>query len=176
MNNCIQSEITITADSQPKKSKYFSLINNPEILAEIKEHRKKMYEAQKKALKELEERGIIIEKPKSTHKKIDPEVKRKYNEKYYNTHKEQIIQSCNNYMRNERAKEHSPVIEKQREHLRKYYHEVVKKSPEQMELQRARARAHYQRKKEQLALAKANNEPCDSGTETSASSCTPSTK
>ena len=65
-------------------------------------------------------------KPKSNYKKIDPEVKRKYNEKYYSTHKEQIIQSCNNYMRNERAKEHSPIIEKQREHLRKYYHEVVK--------------------------------------------------
>ena len=79
-------------------------------------------------------------------------------------------------MRNERAKEHSPVIEKQREHLRTYYHEVVSKSPEQMELQRARARAHYQRKKEQRALAKAQNEPCDSGTETSASSCTASTK
>ena len=55
MNNCIQSEITITADSQPKKSKYYELINNPEILAEIKEFRA-MYEAQKKALKELEER------------------------------------------------------------------------------------------------------------------------
>ena len=168
MNNCIQSETTITADNQPKKSKYYELINNPEIIAEIKEHRKNMYEAQKKALRELEERCIIIYKAKTTYKKIDPEVKRKYNEKYYSTHKEQVIQSCNNYMRNERAKEHSPVIEKQREHLRKYYHEVVKNSPEQMELQRARGRAHYQKKKEQRALAKAQNEHCDS--ETSASS------
>ena len=40
MNNCIQSETTTTADNQPKKSKYYELINNPEILAEIKEYRK----------------------------------------------------------------------------------------------------------------------------------------
>ena len=110
-------EITHTKDKHPKKSKYHELMNNPEILAEIKEHRKKLNEAHKKALKELEARGIIIEKPqRSTTYKVDPEVKRGYNTKYYNSHKEQIMQYCNNYMRNERAKEHSQVIEKQREH------------------------------------------------------------
>ena len=61
------------------------------------------------------------------------------------------MQYCNNYMRNERAKEHSQVIEKQREHHKKYYHDVVKQSPEQMELQRARARLQYQRKKNSLS-------------------------
>ena len=130
---------------------------------------KEKYETRKTFIKELAGMSVVIEKPKHTpYKKVDPEVGRKYNEKYYSTHKEQVVQSCNNYMRNERAKEHSPVIEKQREHLRKYYHEVVKNSPEQSELQRARGRAHYQKKKEQRALAKAQNEHCDS--ETSASS------
>ena len=97
-----------------KTSWYSMLKENPEILARFKECTKQRYEDRKKAFKEQVELGLIENKPYTA---IDPERRKRYNSKYYSTHKDKI----NDY------------------HLRRY-HEQVKTSHEKLERERERLR------------------------------------
>ena len=156
---------------QSKESWYSTLKQNPEALAKFKENKKEQYEIRKQFIKELASVGVIAAKPKPVpYKKVDPEVKRRYNEKYYNANREQITNQKKEYVQKERTKEESSLMNYIREYQRTHYHEKVKHSPELMEQKRRIAREYSKKKREQLKLAKSQSqdEHCDS--ETSASS------
>ena len=70
-------------------------------------------------------------------------------------------------MRNAYTKESSAFVDNKRKLLRKRYHEVVKNSPEQVERQRIRARQYMQNKREQLKLAKSQNNLVNTDSESS---------
>ena len=62
-------------------------------MTKFKEYTKQRYEERKKVIKEKAELGILEIKPKQVkpYKAIDPERKKRYNDKYYNTHRDTII-------------------------------------------------------------------------------------
>ena len=93
-------------------------------MAKFKEYTKQRYEDRKKIIQEKVELGLIASKPKQVkpYKPIDPERKKCYNDKYYSTHRDAII-----------------------EHQVKRYYEIVKTSPEKLESERARIRLYHQR-------------------------------
>ena len=113
--SAISSEEASTRKKQCKTSWYSRLRN----------------ETRKNVVKELEERGVVIDKAKKVtpYKKIDPQIKKQYNMKYYSTRKEQIIKQACEHVRNEYAKESSAFVDNKRKLLRKRYHEVVKIHP-----------------------------------------------
>ena len=107
-----------------KTSWYSVLKENPEAMAKFKEYTKQRYEERKKVIKEKAELGILEIKPKQVkpYKPIDPERKKRYNDKYYTTHRDAII-----------------------DNQVKRYFEVIKTSPEKLENERARIRLYDQR-------------------------------
>ena len=158
-DSAISSEEAPAHVKQCKTTRYSKLKEDPEAFAIYKEKIKLRNEARANAIKGLEEIGVVIDTTKKVtpQKKIDPEIKKQYNMRYYSTHREQVIKYVGEYVRNEYAKESSAFVDNNRKLLRKRYHEVVKNSPEQMERQRIRARQCMLRKKEQLKLEKAQN-------------------
>ena len=158
-DSAISSEEAPAHVKQYKTTWYSKLKEDPEALAIYKEKVRLRNETRANAIKELEEIGVVIDTAKKVtpYKKIDPEIKKQYNMRYYSTHREQIIKYVGEYVRNEYAKESSTFVDNNRKLLRKRYHEVVKNSPEQMERQRIRARQCMLRKRGQLKLEKTQN-------------------
>ena len=189
-DSAISSEEAPTHKKQCKTSWYSKLKEDPEAFAIYKEKVRLRNETRKIIVNELEERGVIIDKPKKhvEYKKIDPEVKQRYNMKYYSTHRDQIIKHVGDYVRNEYTKDHSPFVDNLRRLGRKHYHEVIKNSPEKVEMQRARMRIYMQnktytpeeaekrreyvraykaKKREQLKIAKSQNNLVNTDSESS---------
>ena len=149
-DSAMLSEASTAHDKQYKTSRYSKLKEDPEAFAIYKEKVRLRNEARKEAIELLKEKGVVVDKPKNKkpveYKKIDPEVKRRYNTKYYNTHREQINKNGAEYVRNEYAKESSQYVETKRRLARKHYHEVVKKCPDKVERQRERMRIYMRNK------------------------------
>jgi hypothetical protein len=158
-DSAISSEGAPAHVKQCKTTWYSKLKEDPEVFAIYKEKVRLRNETRANAIKELEEIGVVIDTVKKVtpHKKIDPEIKKQYNMRYYSTHREQVIKYVDEYVRNEYAKESSTFVDNNRKLLRKRYHEVVKNSPEQMERQRIRARQCRLRKREHSKQKKAKN-------------------
>lgn len=124
-SNTPQNNENVAPKKQYKTSWYSALKENPEAFAKHKEYAKQKYEDRKKAAQILAAHGVNQNIPKivKPHVKIDPEVKQRYNEKYYNTHKDEIIK-----------------------YKMKKYFEEIKTSQEKLDRERTRLRL-YQRQK-----------------------------
>ena len=125
-NTAINTAVAPLARVKEGKTSWYSTFKeNPEALAKFKEYSKQRYEERKKVIKEKAELGLIVNRPKQDkpYTKIDPVLRKRYHNTYYNTHKDQI----SNYRT-------------------KLYHETVKTSPEKLESERARARLYQQQK------------------------------
>ena len=138
------SETSTAHEKQYKVSRYSKLKEDPEAFAIYKEKVRLRREARKEVIDLLKEKGVVIDKPKNKtpveYKKIDPEVKHRYNMKYYSTHRDKVNKAHADFLRREYAKENSSYVDNVRRIARKHYHEVIKNSPEHMERQRIRAR------------------------------------
>ena len=165
-NTIVNSAVEPLTQVKEGKTSWYSIIKaDPEALVKFKEYSKQRYEERKKVIKEKAELGIIVNKPTqdNTYKKIDPELKKRYNANYYNTHRDTV----NN-------------------HKRRQYHEVIKTSPEKLESERTRIRLYQQQKfaipeererikqygkeyKRKLAILKQNKLNIDSEASTKAS-------
>ena len=159
-NTAINTAAAPLARVKEGKTSWYSIIKeNPEALAKFKEYAKQRYEERKKVIKEKAELGSTVNNPK----KIDPELKKRYNANYYRTHRDTV----NNYKR-------------------RHYHETIKTTPEKLESERTRIRLYQQQKyaipeererrkqyareyKRKLALLKQNKLNIDSEASTRAS-------
>ena len=124
-NTSVNSAVAPLAREKEGKTSWYSVLKeNPEAMAKFKEYTKQRYEERKKVIKEKAELGILEIKPKQVkpYKPIDPERKKRYNDKYYTTHRDTLI-----------------------DNQVKRYFEVIKTSPEKLENERARIRLYYQR-------------------------------
>ena len=124
MNTSNENTYTPAVDSavalgkERKTSWYSTLKENPEALAKFKEVWTQKYEERKNAIREM---SVFI--GKECPPIIDPERRKLYNTRYYNSHKDKI-----------------------HDYFRKYYNEEIKGCPERLARERERIKLCQRRR------------------------------
>ena len=125
---------------------YSKVKDNPQAHEKLKEYQKlryKMFKEIKALATEAEHKGPNEAK---TIVKPSPEMKKRYNQKYYAKHKESIIQQQKEYIGKEMSKELSDVLAKKKAYM-KQWRDNVRSSPELVEKRREYMRGYYAKRR-----------------------------
>ena len=104
--------------NKTKSNWYTKIRDNPIELENFRQKRRERYQALKLIRESLPPDQRPEKKP-TKHYIITPEAKRRYNIKYYSTHKEKVDKYVGEYLKKERAKENSKLAEYYRQHQKK---------------------------------------------------------